>query len=63
MARPEPQRGEVWVVDLGLVAKMRPCLVLSVPDRSKFQRRIGRLTKDQLSEVEAAVKRWLGFNV
>ena len=26
-----PQRGEVWLVDLGLVAKIRPCLVLSVP--------------------------------
>ena len=28
---PEPARGEVWLVDLGLVAKIRPCLVLSVP--------------------------------
>jgi hypothetical protein len=28
---PEPQRGEVWLVDLGLAAKVRPCLVLSVP--------------------------------
>ena len=26
-----PERGEVWLVDLGLVAKVRPCLVLSVP--------------------------------
>jgi mRNA interferase MazF len=26
-----PQRGEVWLVDLGYVAKVRPCLVLSVP--------------------------------
>ena len=25
------QRGEVWIVDLGLAAKVRPCLVLSVP--------------------------------
>ena len=24
-------RGEVWIVDLGLAAKIRPCLVLSVP--------------------------------
>jgi mRNA-degrading endonuclease toxin of MazEF toxin-antitoxin module len=28
---PEPQRGDVWVVDLGLAAKVRPCLILSVP--------------------------------
>lgn len=26
-----PERGEVWLVDLGLAAKVRPCLVLSVP--------------------------------
>ena len=26
-----PSRGEVWLVDLGMVAKVRPCLVLSVP--------------------------------
>jgi mRNA interferase MazF len=24
-------RGEVWLVDLGLVAKVRPCLVISIP--------------------------------
>lgn len=26
-----PARGEVWLVDLGLAAKIRPCLVLSIP--------------------------------
>lgn len=26
-----PLRGEVWLVDLGMAAKVRPCLVLSVP--------------------------------
>lgn len=26
-----PPRGEVWLVDLGLAAKVRPCLVVSVP--------------------------------
>ena len=25
------KRGEVWIVDLGLAAKVRPALVLSVP--------------------------------
>jgi len=30
-----PLRGEVWLVDLGLVAKVRPCLMLSnAPDDS-----------------------------
>jgi mRNA interferase MazF len=28
---PAPDRGEVWIVDLGIVGKVRPCLVLSVP--------------------------------
>lgn len=26
-----PQRNEVWLVDLGYAAKIRPCLVLSIP--------------------------------
>ena len=26
-----PIRGEVWLVDLGMVAKVRPCLVMSIP--------------------------------
>ena len=26
----EPQRGEVWMVDLGMAAKVRPCLVISI---------------------------------
>ena len=26
-----PTRSEVWWVDLGMVAKVRPCLVLSIP--------------------------------
>jgi mRNA interferase MazF len=28
---PNPRRGEVWLVDLGYAAKVRPCLVLSIP--------------------------------
>jgi len=27
----KPNRGEIWLVDLGLAAKVRPCLVLSIP--------------------------------
>jgi mRNA interferase MazF len=26
-----PNRGEVWLVDLGYVSKVRPCLVVSIP--------------------------------
>ena len=28
---PDPQRGEVWLVDLGMAAKVRPALVFSIP--------------------------------
>lgn len=28
---PADNRGEVWIADLGMVAKVRPCLVSSVP--------------------------------
>lgn len=28
---PTPSRGEIWLVDLGYAAKVRPCLVLSIP--------------------------------
>lgn len=41
------KRGEIWMIDLGMAAKVRPCLILSVP----FQ--------DQ-ERVEAAVCSWLG---
>lgn len=27
---PSPERGEVWLTDLGMAAKTRPCLVLSI---------------------------------
>lgn len=27
---PSPDRGEVWLTDLGFAAKIRPCLVLSI---------------------------------
>jgi mRNA interferase MazF len=32
---PNPDRGSVWIADLGLAAKIRPCLVLSVPPSSQ----------------------------
>lgn len=33
-----PNRGEVWLVDLGMVAKIRPCLVLSIPPNEECDR-------------------------
>lgn len=104
---PNPNRGKVWLVDLGYVAKVRPCLVLSIPandeDRalvtlvphttslrnSRFEvrqrirflreggfdaqglvtiphakliRKLGSLMPAQMSEIEEAVRFWLGLS-
>lgn len=101
---PSADRGSVWIVNLGLAAKVRPCLVLSVPtepqDRvlvtviphttsiqgtrfeiaiktkflkpgvfdaqqvltipqAKLVRKLGDLTPDELTLVEAMVRSWL----
>ena len=32
---PKPKRGEIWIADLGLAAKVRPVLVLSVDYREE----------------------------
>ena len=103
---PTADRGSVWIVDLGMAAKVRPCLILSVPtdpqDRvlvtavphttsvqgtrfdvdipasflkpgvfdaqqvvtvaqARLIRRIGDLDPAELSQVEDAVRRWLGL--
>jgi hypothetical protein len=38
MATTTPRRGEVWLVDLGMVAKIRPCLVVSIPANDENDR-------------------------
>jgi mRNA interferase MazF len=56
---PAPRRGEVWLVDLGMVAKVRPCLVLSVPvgplDRV-LATLIGHTTSTRGSDFEVPVQ-------
>jgi mRNA interferase MazF len=56
-----PNRGEVWLVDLGSVAKVRPCLVVSIPalDRDRaLTTLIPHTTSSRGSrfEVDIAVK-------
>ena len=103
---PAANRGEVWQVDLGLAAKVRPALVLNIPFRdaeralyaivphttaprgTRFEIKLtvpglddgafdvqglrsippsvliqkrAALTVDQMRQVEAAVKQWLGL--
>lgn len=31
-------RGDVWLVDLGMIAKVRPCLILSIPSNDDRDR-------------------------
>jgi len=38
-----PTRSEVWLVDLGLAAKIRPCLVLSIPADEQTDRTLTTL--------------------
>lgn len=53
-----PRRGEVWLVDLGMAAKVRPALVLSVPaediDRALVTL-VPHTTSPRQSRFEAAV--------
>jgi mRNA interferase MazF len=101
-----PERGEVWLADCGLAAKVRPVVVISIPfadtDRAlitvvphttkivgsafevhlpirwlekgafniqatfplvppQFIRKLGTLTREQLGEVESALKQWEGL--
>lgn len=55
----QPNRGEVWSVDLGLAAKDRPCLVLSVPYEEEewaLVTTIAHTTSPRLSRFEVSVK-------
>lgn len=58
MPPPPVDRGEVWLVDLGMAAKVRPCLVLSVApgpaDRVLFTL-VPRTTSVQGTAFEVAV--------
>lgn len=56
---PNPSRGEVWLVDLGYAAKVRPCLVLSIPaadeDRA-LATLVPHTTSTRHSRFEVAIK-------
>jgi mRNA interferase MazF len=55
----DPKRGEVWLVDLGYTAKVRPCLVLSVPalDRDRaLLTLVAHTTSPRESRFEVATR-------
>jgi mRNA interferase MazF len=55
---PDPRRGDVWLVDLGMVAKIRPCLVLSVPPGPRdrvLATLVGHMTSTRGSQFEVGV--------
>jgi mRNA interferase MazF len=64
----EPRRGEVWMVDLGMAAKVRPCLVISI-GATEEDRALATLVPHTTSarnsrfEVERAVAKLLGFEL
>jgi mRNA interferase MazF len=54
-----PVRGEVWLVDLGLAAKVRPCLVLSIPYQDEDRALVTvvpHTTSPRNSQFEISVK-------
>lgn len=56
---PRADRGSVWIVDLGMAAKVRPCLVLSVPTAPQDRVLItvvAHTTSIQGSRFEVAIK-------
>jgi mRNA-degrading endonuclease toxin of MazEF toxin-antitoxin module len=60
----EPQPGEVWFADLGMVEKSRPVLVLTYPDRddSRALAIVAPLTsqiRGSRGEVDLGHPRWL----
>ena len=54
-----PRRGEVWLVDLGYVAKIRPCMVLSIAADAATDRAlvclIPHTTSTRASRFEVAI--------
>ena len=55
----DPRRGEVWMVDLGLAAKVRPCAVLSIPASDQDRALVTvvpHTTSIRGSQFEVAVK-------
>ena len=58
MAMPNPQRGEVWMVDFGIAAKVRPAVVLSIEYKDDDRAIIGvvpHTTKLRGSQFELTV--------
>ena len=60
----QSKRGEVFLVDLGYVAKVRPCVVVSIPgaDSQRNMSVVAPLTTEQRggeTEVAFAKPRWL----
>lgn len=61
-----PARGEVWLFDLGMAAKVRPALIISVDygdaDRALVTiRKLGLLKQEQFERVFSGLLRWLGY--
>ena len=49
-------RCEVWIVDLGMVAKIRPCLVLSIPSDDENDRVLTTLNSPYDEHSQIAIR-------
>ena len=54
-----PRRGEVWLVDLGLAAKIHPCLVLGVPSAEEDRARLLERLIASFEPKSNAQKAWM----
>lgn len=55
----DPNRGEIWLVDLGYAAKVRPCLVLSIPahdEDTALATLVPHTTSTRASRFEIVIK-------
>lgn len=54
-----PERGEVWLVDLGIAAKVRPCLVLSITvldNERALATSVAHTTSQRSTRFEVAIR-------
>lgn len=58
----EPRRGEVWMVDLGMAAKVRPCLVISIAIREYLEAAVKISKGAKVREVEVPVESCRSFS-
>ena len=63
---PQADRGSVWIIDLGMAAKVRPCLILNIPTEPQdrvLMTVVPRTTSVQGTRFEVAVQAAIGSQI